>query len=162
MFVLTYVLPPVSGAAFGKAAVSDPLTSREVLFNLVLDTIPETDPEETRRWFQRSLWQREWGELVTHKDSGVQFMITTPDRAGNACGCCGRLVKWSDHPLAGSEDAYCDGCYTWDRDSEPCLPENTAHPAETFTGGESESTCANGSPTCTPEDLCVICHDKEN
>lgn len=34
MFVLTYVLPPKDGAAYGKSMVSEPQTSREVAFNI--------------------------------------------------------------------------------------------------------------------------------
>jgi len=32
-----------------------------------------------------------------------------------------------------------------------------------FTGEPDgdRDTCANGSPTCTPEDPCVICHDRD-
>jgi hypothetical protein len=79
----------------------------------------------------------EWCHAVT----GIIFRVDHADRAPNACPCCGRLVLPGDHALAGSDDAYCTGCYTWERGSDPCLPENTAH---------GPDNCKNGSPTCTP------------
>ena len=129
MFVLSYVMPPVDGAGYGKATVSDPIAPREVAFNLVLAALPGTEVGETRDFFQRKLWQKPWSQLITHEGSGIQFRLDDMQSAPNVCPCCGRLVLFGDHALAGSDDAYCLGCFTWERGMEPCLPENTAHSA---------------------------------
>lgn len=127
MFVLSYVLPPVSGAAFGKSTVQEfahparaAAATRDLLISKGVD-----EREATR--FSLTLARKGTGTGWVNTETGITFRIDPEDRAPNVCPCCGRLVKWGDHALAGSDDAYCLGCYTWDRNSNPCLPENTAH-----------------------------------
>lgn len=131
-FVLSVVRPPEEGAAFGKATVSDLLTSRETAVNLVAHVLKDSGMthQEIRSFFQRKVWQKEWSQEITHEGTGIQFRLDDMQFVPNVCPCCGRLVKHGDHALAGSEDAYCLGCFTWKRGVPQCLPENTAHTEE--------------------------------
>lgn len=130
-YVLSIVLPPEGGAAFGKAMVFETvptigmisLSGPGYLFNH-----PEIIDRESARLALQMVGSAGTGSEVTHK--GVTFRIDPADRAPNACPCCGRLVLFGDHALAGSDDAYCLGCFTWKRGMTPCLPENTAHTEE--------------------------------
>jgi hypothetical protein len=137
MYVLSYVQPPKDGAAFGKAVVLDPRKHTSHTAVQVSAVLREHNPHMTRSEADR------YGLQIARKDlrvesvessTGLRFRIDSEDRAPNVCPCCGRLVDFGDHVLAGSDDAYCLGCFTWKRGMTPCLPENTAHPES-----ESES-----------------------
>jgi hypothetical protein len=132
MFVLSYVLPPEGGAAYGKAEVCEVVTEQQQAADvagnlLILRDVPTL---AARRFCNDNLAHADTGTDVKHAATGITFRIDPENRAPNACPCCGRLVKWGDHAFAGSDDAYCDGCYTWDRNVPGCLPENTAHTAD--------------------------------
>lgn len=129
MFVLSYVLPPVDGAAFGKAEVcamvSEKQQAADVAGNLLI--LRGVYTLAARRFCNNNLMDADTGTDVKHNATGITFRIDPVDRSPNACPCCGRLVKWTDHTYAGSHDAYCLGCFTWDRNVPGCLPENSAH-----------------------------------
>lgn len=63
-----------------------------------------------------------------HQPSGYMFRTDPASNPPNVCPCCHGLVRPGDHQAAGLEDAYCLGCFTWQRDVPKCLPENSAHP----------------------------------
>lgn len=129
MFVLSYVLPPAEGAAFGKATVLSPVrytAHAAVAMSLVLQQRGQFTHTQAKR-LALSLGRAETGTEWTEPQTGITFRIDPEDRTPNACPCCGRLVKWGDHAFAGSDDAYCLGCFTWDRNTPQCLPENSAH-----------------------------------
>jgi hypothetical protein len=141
-YVLTVIHPPVNGAAFGKAVVLDPVpyhaTAAKRQARYVLETEGGATHEESGD-FGMKLVLAEVGRLVTHEPSGLTFRIDPADSAPHPCPCgneedgeniCRRLVLPTDHAYADAEDAYCLGCFTWSRDVEACLPENTAHAAE--------------------------------
>lgn len=132
MFVLSYVLPPADGAAFGKATVFDPLPERKNLHTLAYRALTRSNPHMDLGMASRyaeQIMRKDTGTECVEASTGITFRIDHEDRAPNACPCCGRLVKWGDHVFAGSDDAYCLGCYTWDRNTPQCLPENSAHSA---------------------------------
>ncbi len=64
-----------------------------------------------------------------HTQSGLIFRTDPAESAPHPCPCCLRLVLPTDHEQASLEDAYCLGCFTWDRNTAQCLPANSAHPA---------------------------------
>ena len=151
MFVMSYVLPPANGATFGKAEVCEMVSEKQQAADvagnlLILRDVPTL---AARRFCNDNLAHADTGTDVKHAATGITFRIDHVDRAPNACPCCGRLVKWPDNPFAGSDDAYCDGCYTWDRNTPQCLPENSCHTwaeihyevdGETVKGGEEGET----------------------
>lgn len=207
MFVLSYVVPPVGGAAFGKSTVLEPVHTMDAVHRRIMYILINDQDIYVRQAadFATTVTHELTGTERVHTGTGTTFRIDPEDRAPNACPCCGRLVLPGDHAFAGSEDAYCLGCYTWD-DTPACLPENSCHTwgevryevdGETVVGGKPgerwhavyrvpnnyadddireevaetygaphferiTGECANGSPTCTPDDPCVICYDKEN
>lgn len=132
MFVLSYVLPPEEGAAFGKATVFEPVPylARAAKTQTVQVLTQAGVPRDEARKFGLSLTLTPTGEHLTHKGTGLVFRIDPADNPPNVCPCCGRLVKPGDHASAGDPDAYCLGCFTWQRNVPACLPENSAHTEE--------------------------------
>ncbi len=130
-YVLSIVRPPENGAAYGKATVHEGLLNPVEISQTVRAYIRilETDTDwETVRRFADNVGNEETGTVRACAPSGLVFRVDPEDRAPNACPCCGRLVLWSDHALAGSDDAYCDGCYVWSEASKiSCDPQHTAH-----------------------------------
>lgn len=131
MFVLSAICPPEGEAGFGKAEVleEDPFTSlgSEVerligVFSRKFSTATFNESRDIARGLVDAP-----GREIKHGDTGLTFRIDPTDKAPHACPCCGRLVLPEDHAYADAEDAYCTGCFTWDRKVEACLPENTAH-----------------------------------
>lgn len=224
MFVLSYILPPEGGAKYGKATVQDfqhpahaAAAARDVLIARGVER------SEAAR-FSLTLARKNTGTDWVHTGTGLTFRIDPDDRQPNACPCCGRLVKFDDHAFAGSDDAYCLGCYTWGDDSKiSCDPNHSAHAnpwkispmnarwsMEVVIDNGDETgydiryssdpkahevwddednaliawpgltskqiisveikeirrneagECENNSPTCTPDDPCIVCYDKEN
>jgi hypothetical protein len=131
MYVLVFTLPPVNGAAFGKAAVFDPCPERRNLHTLAYRALRKHNPHMdmgTASRYAEQITRKDTGTECVETSTGITFRIDTEDKAPNACPCCGRLVKWGDHAFAGSDDAYCDGCYTWGDDAKiSCDPNHTAH-----------------------------------
>jgi hypothetical protein len=134
MFVLSYTSAPEGGAAFGKTtemrdlghAAQVAVAIREVLiFRKVDRTEAVAFALNTVRSF--------YGEDRMHEGTGLTFRYHQATEAPHPCPCCGRLVKLDEHANATHEDAYCTGCYTWSRSTEPCLPANTAHPQTPIT-----------------------------
>lgn len=131
MFVLSIVLPPVEGAAFGKATVFEPVHQLgliPVAGSAFLFRRPEIIDRESARMALAMVTHAPLTTEVTHK--GVTFRIDPAERPPNVCPCCGRLVKPGDHSNAGDEDALCLGCFTWKRGVPQCLPANSAHTEE--------------------------------
>lgn len=132
MFVLSYVLPPEEGAAFGKATVLDPFTSKGraaiAAGSVVLHEHDSSTDDAVAA--TTHLHEQPTGADWTQPQTGIIFRIDPADTPPNVCSCCGRLVKPGDHALAGDPDAYCLGCFTWKRDIPQCLPENSAHTEE--------------------------------
>jgi hypothetical protein len=130
-FVLSIVRSPEEGAGFGKSLVYEAVNSEQAAADkgadlLILKGVRTLEA----RSFATALAHELLGTERVHAGTGLIFRIDPEDQAPNVCPCCGRLVKWGDHAFAGSDDAYCLGCYTWDRNAGPCLPENTAHTEE--------------------------------
>lgn len=129
MYVLSYVMPPTDGAKYGKAHVTGhhhparaAASARDLLIERGVDR-----PEAVR--FSLTLARKNTGTEWAHAGTGLVFRIDTEESAPNACPCCSRLVLPGDHALAGSDDAYCLGCYTWgDDDKIECDPRHSAHP----------------------------------
>lgn len=130
MYVLSYVMPPIDGARHGKATVSEVVTQRQFAADIAGDKlISMGESTMVARRFALSLAERDTGTEWVHPRTGIIFRIDTTDAPPNACECCGRLVKPGGHAFAGTEDAHCDGCYTWGDDSKiSCSPHHTAHP----------------------------------
>lgn len=131
-FVLSIVHAPLNGAAYGKAVVLDPVeycAQASYAVARALINAPQHVPAKRAKAWAKRYFDTDYvtGTGHTHQLTGLTFRIDRDDHAPNACPCCGRLVNFQDHALAGSDDAYCLGCFTWERGAEPCLPENTAH-----------------------------------
>lgn len=140
MYVLSVIRPPVAPAAFGRATVFPAVpyvaTAAKRQARHVLETETGLSHEASGRFGIR-LALAETGTLVPHKPSGYTFRIDEADSAPHPCPCghgeddpCGRLVMPSDHAYAHDPEAYCLGCFTWDRNTTQCLPANTAHTEE--------------------------------
>ena len=130
MYVLSITRPPVNGAAFGKATVLEPRAHKAHAASQASKILREHNPGMDRSTADRyglQIARKDLGVECVEASTGLRFRIDPLDRAPNACPCCERLVNFEDHALAGSDDAYCLGCFTWKRGMEPCLPENTAH-----------------------------------
>lgn len=128
MFVLSYVLPPTEGAAFGKAKVFAGIATKRQAIDRIVNMLESSGVHQDRaQRFGFEMERLDTGSFLALESDGRTFCIDHEDRAPNACPCCGRLVKWGDHAFAGSPDAYCLGCFTWDRNVPGCLPENSAH-----------------------------------
>lgn len=131
MFVLSIVLPPEEGAAFGESMVFDPVHQLglvPVAGSAFLFRRPEIIDRESARMALAMVTHAPLTTEVMHK--GVTFRIDPAEYPPNVCPCCGRLVKPDDHAFAGTPDAYCLGCFTWKRGVDACLPENSAHTEE--------------------------------
>jgi hypothetical protein len=130
MFVLSYVRPATDGAKYGKATVEEPVTHLQYALDKAGDVLIEAEVRTmAARLFGNAMCTTPTGTEVTHEDTGIVFRIDPTGEAPNACGCCGRLVRPGDHAFAGTEDAFCDGCYTWGEAGKiPCSPHHTAHP----------------------------------
>lgn len=139
-FVLSYVLPPADGAAFGKATMSEPCSSLSLTANeaaCLLGDFVELDLVQLAI-FKHRLMNTPPGTDVKHEQSDVIFRIDPEDVPPNVCECCGGLVRPTDQAFAGAPDALCLGCYTWgDTAAVPCSPHTTAHanPWTTDTAG---------------------------
>lgn len=138
MFVLSVTRPPAHGAAFGKSITFGPLpttaaVAREAAW--LLGGSPFNIPTDEAKRYGLSLARKDPGTQWVHTQTGLIFRIDPADNAPHPCPCCTRLVLPTDHEQAGLEDAYCLGCFTWDRDVSACLPANSAHP-KTITESE--------------------------
>jgi hypothetical protein len=131
-FVLAAVRPSEGEAKYGKALVpeQDPFTTAGSAIRLLIwifsqeASVPVTLGEA--REIGRGLIDAP-GREIRHSPTGLTFRIDPADKAPHACPCCGRLVLPEDHAYAAAEDAYCLGCFTWDRNTPACLPANSAH-----------------------------------
>lgn len=129
--VLFIIHPPKDGAAFGRADVVDSLISPQQASHEAAHFLGDRTALgiEALAVFAHELYSAPTGAEVRHELTGLVFRIDAAENAGNACPCCGRLVKFGDHVHAGSDDTYCDGCYVWgDSSKVPCDPNHTAHP----------------------------------
>jgi hypothetical protein len=132
-FVLSVIQPPKGEAEYGKATVSEPHADRGKLFTLAYWAIRKRDgwlhPEVANRSAEPIL-SMAVGEEVVEAHTGLRFRIDSAENAPHPCPCedgCGRLVLPDQHAYADAEDAYCLGCFTWDRNTPACLPANSAH-----------------------------------
>lgn len=129
-FVLSVTRAPVNGAAFSPSQTLGPMSlgavAREAVW--LMGGSPFSIPAEEAKRFALSLTRKEHGTLWAHTPTGLIFRIDPATEAPHPCPCCTRLVLPTDHEQAGLEDAYCLGCFTWDRDVSACLPANSAHP----------------------------------
>jgi hypothetical protein len=132
MFVLSYTLPPVNGAAFGKATVLEPDSKAEVFDQVsafMTEHFGSMGPVNVVGSLAHKLATAPTGTIIHDPSTGADFRIDPEERAPHACPCCDRLVEIDEGgAFAGHPDAYCGGCYTWDRNVPGCLPENTCHP----------------------------------
>lgn len=128
-YVLSVVFPPVDGAKHGKAAVMEPVTQLQYAGDVAGDKLIASEiPTLEARAFGNELARLGTGVNVLHKETGLTFRVEPVRAAPHPCPCCGGLVLVDDHAYAHDEDAYCLGCFTWDRNVSPCLPGNSAHP----------------------------------
>lgn len=139
-FTLGVIEPPQGEAKYGKAAVIPSLPDRMTVRNITFDKLWTADPNapatpdegpwehDAQAWkFAEQFMSAESGTELTDPRTGLHFRIDKAEDAPHPCSCCGRLVLPADHAYAHDPDAYCTGCYTWDRNVAACLPENTAH-----------------------------------
>jgi hypothetical protein len=131
-FVLSIIQPPEGEAKYGKATVSEPLP-RGRLFTLAYWALRNRDgwmhPEVANRYAEQVM-SKGLGKESVETGTGLHFRVDAVENAPHICPCeggCGRLVLPDDHAYADAEDAYCDGCFTWDRNTPACLPANSAH-----------------------------------
>lgn len=129
-YVLAVVRPPEGEAKFGKATVLEPMPDMGRIFTQIYWELRKRDggmhPEVANKHAQEITSQPTATDVV-EASTGLTFRIEPEDRAPNICPCCTGLVKFGVHAFAGREDAYCTGCYTWDRSTPGCLPGNSAH-----------------------------------
>lgn len=131
--VLSIIHPPVAPAKYGKATVSVPAPSHAFVVEWAVAPLVKAGvPYSEATLFAAEIWRgAEHPESVTvHEPTGIAFQIHDAVNAPHPCPCCGRLVEVGDHADAHMEDAYCTGCFTWNRDDNQCLPTNTAHTEE--------------------------------
>lgn len=140
MYVVSCVLPAECGAGYGRSAVlagcRDSVEARKAVGAMLFTAGVRGDGGTDR--FTLEVFCADAGVMTVHEPSGIAFRIDTVGAAPHACPCCGRLVLPGDHALAGSEDAYCLGCFTGgDAARIPCDPAYTAHanPWTTDTAG---------------------------
>lgn len=132
MFVLSVVRPPEGEARYGKATVSDPTPDRGKLFTLTYWALRKRDgwmhPEVANRYAEQVMCA-DIGQEMVETSTGLRFRTDKAEDAPHVCPCdnCSRLVLPTDHAYASADDAYCLGCFTWDRNIPACLPENSAH-----------------------------------
>ena len=129
MYTLFAIRPAQTGAAYGKATVSEPVSTKKELQEAIERILmTETGADKIDAMcFGLTVLSADPGWEIEHT-SGLVFRFDVAPDTPNACGCCGRLVKLSDHAFAGTEDAYCTGCYLWgDTDKIGCDPKRTAH-----------------------------------
>lgn len=133
-FVLSVIRPPEGEAKYGKATVFESFPERRNLHILAYQALRDSNPymplgEASR--YATQIISKDCGSEVVESSTGLHFRIDSAEDAPHACPCgegeCGRLVLPSDHPYAHAEDAYCTGCFTWDRNTAACLPVNSAH-----------------------------------
>lgn len=138
-YTLTVIHPPISGAAYGKALTLDPVDGlaaihRRVSYILATDHfVPDAEASDFASTLTRNaVVPPVRGTRLHHTQTGLVFVVDDAENAPHPCPCddCGREVRFIDHAYADAEDAYCTGCFTWNRDGVQCLPENTAHSAE--------------------------------
>lgn len=126
MFVLSYIRPDRTATVMNP--VVHPVHAAIAAAHILKAAPYLTGMRDDARQFALSLAREPLGTELTHTPSGVTFRIDDADTPPNVCPCCSALVRPGDHAEAGMEDAYCLGCFTWQRDVPQCLPANTAHP----------------------------------
>lgn len=131
-YALSIVEPPQGAAGYGKVKVIGPIPEHAV-FRRIYWALRERDaalhPDVANK-FASEITRKEIGTGTTEPSTGLSVYlhkVTENDEPPHPCPCCGRLVLPDAHAYAGSEDAYCTGCFTWDRNVPACLPKNTAH-----------------------------------
>lgn len=131
-FVLSVIRPPEGEAKYGKATTLDPVGTMAAVERRV-EYVLKSEGADTNDAVSFSLvvgaadpgWQ-----ILPHDGTGLTFRVDKAEDTPHPCPCCGRLVLPTDHAYADAEDAYCTGCFTWSRNTEACLPENSAHATE--------------------------------
>lgn len=139
-YVLTVIRPALKPAAYGRAEVSVPQPSHALAVEFAVRPLMDAGlpyPEATGFASQIWLGSEHPGAVVTHEATGLSFRIDPADNAPHPCPCgsdeddpCARLVLPNDHAFAFAPDAYCRGCFTWNRGDVPCLPANSGHTKE--------------------------------
>jgi len=130
-YVLSVIMPPVAPAAFGQAIVTEPVIGEQYAADAAGDVLIDMGVRTLEaRTFGIYLAGADVGTNVTHRPSALVFRIDPADQAPHPCPCCGRLVLPEDHADAHLDDAYCLGCFTWDRNVPACQPGLTAHTEE--------------------------------
>jgi hypothetical protein len=125
-YVLSYVRPDRTAAMVEGDPFTTPGSSiRFVIRAFAMERLTSATMEDARH-LGRSLLAAP-GTEITHEPSGLVFRIDPQEFPPNVCPCCSALVRPGDHAMAGTEDAYCLGCFTWSRTAPQCLPANTAH-----------------------------------
>lgn len=122
LFVLSIVRPDKTAEMHRSMTA---LQVRNMVHNFLMG-LPGI-PAETAWQTGVELSESEFGTEITLPEQQVSLRIDSPDFPPNICPCCGTLVRPKDHALAGDPDAYCLGCYPWDRNVPACLPANSAH-----------------------------------
>lgn len=129
-FVLSIVSPAEGDAKYGKAWISRPLEVKSDLRTPAHTALRRRNPHMTIDEASRYAGQivaKDPGAVSVESSTGLLFRIDTEENAPHLCPCCGRLVLRDDHRYADTENAHCLGCFTWEVDAPPHLPENSAH-----------------------------------
>lgn len=134
-FILSAIRPPEGETKYGKAVTPgrDPFESVAGATKAVTWVLANRTPGSVVPSVARGIAQEVMespGREFRHAATGLTFRVDPEGEAPHPCPCCERLVMPDDHAYAGAEDAYCLGCFTWSRDIEACLPENSAHIVE--------------------------------
>lgn len=127
-FVLSAIRPPEGGARYGKAVLcyfASAGSAIELVGGLFSQS-SDADRSEEAKEIALGLVDAP-GREIRHDGTGLTFRVDPLSSAPHPCPCCGRLVLPDDHAYADAEDAFCPGCFTWDRNVPACLPENSAH-----------------------------------
>lgn len=139
-YVLTTIYPAIKPAAYGRAEVSTPTRSQLLACEHAVKPLMRAGLSfDEATYYASGIWTdaSQPGAVTTHGATGLSFRIDRADDAPHPCPCgideddpCGRLVLPDDHAYAYAPDAYCLGCFTWNRGDVQCLPANTGHTQE--------------------------------
>lgn len=129
-FVLSVIHLPEGEAKYGKVRVSPALPAWMTVRDAAFDVLCEqrgSGVSQDEAWLFAEQFMDKVGVDLTEPKTGLVLRMDKEEDAPHPCPCCGRRVLPDDHADAGAEDAFCLGCFTWDRNVPACLAKNSAH-----------------------------------